>query len=194
MGKATFIALFICFVFFVPGVYAAYLSVDNFDDQVRPNNLGGDYGIWMLSWNDPTQSCHMNYDIAEKIGSWGASVKIRYDVDSDNKAACGFFTLLRGVDLRRFDRLIFYIKGDKEEGFTTRLQVEISTPTEVDRYLITGITEKWQKKVVPLSDFKISDWSNITKFAIVIEDNIVNQKVGAIYIDDIYFSDSERAM
>ncbi len=195
MKKVVFVFLFVCIVFSSIIAFADYLSVDTFDDGVRPNNLGGDYGIWSLDWDDATQGCHMHHDKLERLGSRGVSVKIIYDVNSKNKAACGFFTLLSGVDLSKFDRLIFYIKGDKKEGFTRSLEVEISSPTQVSRYLISGITDEWQRKVVPLVNFKrISDWSNITKFAIVIEDNNVTKKTGVIYIDDIYFSDSERAM
>lgn len=195
MKKIAFMFLFIYFIFFSTAAFADYLSVDTFDDEVRPNNLGGDYGIWSLDWDDATQGCRMHHNRLEKPDEYGASIKIVYDVDSENKAACGFFTLLGGVDLSEFDRLIFYIKGDKKEGFTRSLEVEISNPTEVSRYLVSDITEEWQRKAVPLSSFKrISDWSDITKFAIVIEDSNVTKKTGVIYIDDIYFSDSERAM
>ncbi len=195
MKKVVFVFLFVYVVFFASIAFTDYLSIDTFDDEVRPNNLGGDYGIWSLDWDDSTQSCRMYHDRFEKLNDRGASVKIVYDVDSKNKAACGFFTILSGVDLSEFNRLVFYIKGDEKQGFTESLEVEISNPTEVSRYLVNDITDKWQRKVIPLANFKrISDWSNITKFAIVIEDNNVTKKTGVIYIDDIYFSDSGRAM
>ncbi len=195
MKKVVFVFLFVYIVFFASLAFTDYLSIDTFDDGVRPNSLSGDYGIWSLDWNDSTQSCRMYHDRLEKSDDRGVSVRIVYDVDSENKAACGFFTLLGGVDLSKFDRLVFYIKGDKKQGFTKSLEVEISNPTEVSRYLVDDITDKWQRKMIPLVNFKrISDWSNITKLAIVIEDNNVTKKTGVIYIDDIYFSDSGRAM
>jgi len=193
--KIVFVFLFVYVVFFASPAFTDYLSIDTFDDEVRPNNLGGDYGIWSLDWDDSTQSCRMYHDRFEKSNNRGASVKIVYDVDSKNKAACGFFTLLGGADLSKFDRLVFYIKGDEKQGFTKSLEVEISSSTEVSRYLVDDITNEWQRKIIPLTNFKrISDWSNITKIAIVIEDNNVTKKTGVIYVDDIYFSDSERAM
>lgn len=196
MNKIVLIFIIFIFLFFVnQNLLADYLSVDTFDDQVRPNNLGGDYGPWALSWDDSFQHCTMRHDAIEKIDNWGASLKIRYDVDSNRKAACGFYAFLKDADLRKFDRLIFYIKGDNKEGYTENVMLEISTPNNVSRVHVTGITDQWQKIVVPFSDFReISDWSKVIKFAVVIEDDLVNEKTGTLYFDDIYFSDEERAM
>ena len=176
--------------------FAEYLSIDTFDDEtMSTNNLGGDCGCWIFRWDDPAQSCNIYYDQNEKIGEWGASLKLVYDVDSKKKAACGFYSLFKEVDLRPYDRLIFYVKGDKKKGFTRRFQVEIATTRWNQRVAVEGVTDKWQRIVIPLSEFKvIKDWSRVTKFAVVIEDNVVTDKTGVLYFDDIYFSDSERAM
>lgn len=192
------ILIFIIFVFLFcmsQNLLADYLSVDTFDDQVRPNNLGGDYGPWVLSWDDSPQSCTIEHDVTEKIDNRGASLKVKYDVDSKRKAACGFFAFLEDADLRKFDKLIFYIKGDIKEGYTQNIMVEISTSNNVSRVRVAGITDKWQKIAIPFSDFReISDWSRVNKFAVVIEDSFVSKKTGVLYFDDIYFSDEERVM
>lgn len=196
MRRIFFAVFIVSWIFFLKSAGAEYVSVDTFDDQAKPNNLGGDYGVWKINWEDPHQDCQMSYDRFEKVDKWGMALKIAYDVDSDAKAECGFFTVLgRGTDLRNYDRLIFYVKGDAKEGFTTQVEIEISSSVQTSVYLVTCISAEWQKKTIMLDNFKdIKDWSDINRVSLIIKDTTATEKKGVLYIDDIYFSDDEKVM
>ena len=175
------------------GAGAAILMVDNFDDGAKPNCLGGDSGSWVIDPNDPHQFCFDSFESYVRVGERGYSLKLVYDVDSPRPAANGFWTKLERSDLSGYDRLVFQVKGDKEEGFTTRFKVELKNDrNEVGSYLVTGVTDSWQKIIIPFAEFRgITDWKRMTELVIVFDGRRVDEREGVIYLDNIYFSDGE---
>jgi len=171
---------------------AGILKVGDFDSGEKPNNLGGDFGAWNKDPTDLTQMCTDSFSSEVKYGDKGYSLKLVYDVDSPNPAYNGFWTKLQNQDVTGYNELVFYVKGDEEKGFTTRFKVELKNPTQVSSFLVTGVTSEWQKVVIPLQKFKgITDWSQMSEFVVVFDDLTSNPKEGAIYIDDVYFSDGK---
>lgn len=168
--------------------WASTLLVDDFDRGEKPNALGGDYGAWNKDEADPTQSCVNAFDKASAYGGVGYSLKLDYDVDSPNPAYNGFWMKLQGADVSAYKKLSFYIKGDTARGFSPKIKLELKNGKEVGKYLLTGITDKWQRVSIPLSSFAgISDWSKLTEFVIVFDDLNSSPKVGTIYLDEIMF-------
>jgi len=171
---------------------AAILTVADFDSGEKPNNLGGDFGAWNKDETDLTQMCVDSFSSEVKYGDKGYSLKLVYDVDSPNPAYNGFWTKLQNQNLKDYKELVFFVKGDEENGFTPRFKVELKNPTQVASFLVTGVTSEWQKVVIPFQKFKgITDWSRMTEFVVVFDDLTSSPKEGIIYIDDIYFSDGK---
>ncbi len=58
---------------------------------------------------------------------------------------------------------------------------------------VKGITDEWQKIVLPLKEFVgLSNLQNMKELVIVFSDLNATQKEGIVYIDDIYFSRNEE--
>jgi hypothetical protein len=168
---------------------AAILLVDDFDDCAKPNAIGGNYGAWDKDPNDTTQTCIDSFDGDIKYGLAGYSLKLEYDVDSPNPAYNGFWMDLGSSDLRKYNSLVFYVKGDSVEGYTSQFNIELKNSVgEKGTYLVTGVTDRWQKVIVPFRKIdSITDWRNITQAVIVFDDLNCTDKDGVLYIDNITF-------
>ena len=164
------------------------IVVADFDSGEKPNNLDGDFGAWDRDPEDKTQWASDQFSQDERLGDDGYAVKISYDVDSPNTAFNGFWMKLAALDLRGFENLTFYVKGDEKDGYTTRFKVELKNRSEASRYLVRGVTTSWTKVTIPLDKFKdISQWDKMDEFVIVFDDMNVTKKTGSIYIDEVEF-------
>ena len=100
-----------------------------------------------------------------------------------------------GIDLTGYKYLIFYIKGDKRAGFSTRINVELKNKFQIGKLEVKGITDEWQKIVLPLEKFiGLTNLQNMKEIVIVFSDLNSTKKEGVIYIDDIYFSRGEESV
>lgn len=166
------------------------LVIADFDSGDKPNNIGGDFGSWDKDPNDETQFCQMAFEGDDALGNAsGYSVRLDYDVDSPNPAYNGFWMKLNGEDATAYNAVSFHIKGDAEKGFTKRVKLELKDMSnQPSPYIVTGITDKWQKITIPFEKFrKIKDWSAMNEFVVVFDDINSNPKAGTIYIDQITF-------
>ncbi|MFH1407089.1 MAG: carbohydrate binding domain-containing protein [Candidatus Omnitrophota bacterium] len=171
---------------------AAELIVADFDAGEKPNNLGGDMGMWDKDPNDTTMYARMAFVPDDALDNPdGYSLKMDYDIDSPNPAYNGFWMKLEGLDIETYKTLDLYVKGDKEQGYTKKFKIELKNATgEVGKYTVTGIGDGWEKISIPLEKFKaLKDKANMTEFVIVFDDMTSTKKVGTIYIDQIGFSD-----
>lgn len=166
---------------------AATLLVDDFDRGEKPNALGGDFGAWDKDPNDATQTASLSFDKANAFGGVGYSLKIDYDVDSPNPAYNGLWSKLEGADLRSYKKLTFYVKGDKEAGYTPAFKIELKNGKEVGRYVLKGVTDQWKRVSIPLSEFGLKDLRGMTEFVIVFDDVTADPKTGTIYLDEVAF-------
>ena len=173
------------------GAGAKELVVADFNSGDKPNNIGGDFGTWDKDPNDETQSVQMAFEGDDAAGeASGYSIRLDYDVDSPNPAYNGFWMKLNGEDATPYNAVNFYVRGDAEKPFTKRLKIELKDMSnQPSPYIITGITNKWQKFTVPFEKFrKVKDWSAMNEFVVVFDDINSNPKVGTIYIDHVTFS------
>ncbi len=109
-------------------------------------------------------------------------------MDSPYPASNGFWMKLQGIDIKKYKKLSFYVKGDKERGFTNQIKIELKNGGEVGKYLLHGVTDEWQRVVIPLKDFVgINTWTEMTEFVVVFDDVRATEKVGTIYLDEITF-------
>ena len=181
------------------------LLLDNFDSCSLGdrNLLGGRRGVWTEYPGDSESGITewINSDV--KYGG-RCALEIMYDVDSPRQAIVGYYFNLNDdsvkiQDLTPYTKIVFFIKGDQEKGFTTRFQIELrrlEQTKEGERFTITGITKLWQQFTVLFEHFRsfddfnpITDWSTIAELWLIFADDCVDQdkKSGKIYIDDIYF-------
>lgn len=169
------------------------ILVNDFDRKENFNNLGGAFGSWVVFYSDLNQHCRDEFS-NERAGDKGFGLKLDYDVDSPYSAYNGFFTNLMGIDLTGYNYLVFSIKGDKNIGYTTKINVELKNKFQIGKILVTGITDEWHRFVLPLGKFAgLINFNNMKELVIVFSDLNVTKKEGVVYIDDIYFSKDEPA-
>jgi hypothetical protein len=89
-----------------------------------------------------------------------------------------------------FDYLVLYLKGDNKTGFTRSLNIELKDKKNTGIYTIDGITDKWQKFLVPLNVFTNIDLSKVNYLCISFPSTVVTKKIGRVYVDNIYLSKS----
>lgn len=167
------------------------LVIADFDTGDKPNNLGGDFGVWNKDSEDETQGASLVFDPEDALGdASGYSIRLDYDVDSPNPAYNGFWMKLRGLDAMRYNTLTFYIRGDKKAGYTNRVKIELKDQVnKPSAYVVSNITDAWQKVSIPFDKFRrITDWASLNEFVVVFDDVNSKPKTGAIYIDQIGLS------
>jgi len=167
------------------------LAVADFNKPGSSSNIGSAFGTWDKDPNDVTQSCRMKFVKDDAIGSKeGMSVRLEYDVDSPNPAYNGFWLKLDNADTSNYRILHFYIRGDAQTGFTSRIKIEIKDKKGgKDTHVVENISEKWQKISIPLKPDR-SIKKQLLEFTIVFDDVTSRPKQGAILIDEIEFSGS----
>jgi hypothetical protein len=167
------------------------LVISDFDTGDKPNNIGGDFGAWDKDPNDDTQGTVMSFEPEDALGDQaGYAIKLDYDVDSPNPAYNGFWMKLNGEDATPYNAISFYVKGSAEKGFTKRIKIELKDMgNKPSPYIVSGITEEWQKIVIPFDKFRrITDWAHMNEFVVVFDDVNSSPKTGAVYVDHVAFT------
>ncbi len=206
-----FSILCLCILISSSFLYSKKILLDNFDDAILTNHIGGANNTWINNPNDKTIVCNATSEPEIK----GSSLRLAYDIDSaltylsnadyyildysdysiigfasqiPHTAFCGYYFLLRNADLSPYRYLVFYVRGNEEAGYTRRFKIELKTKNQTSSYIIDGVTNKWKRFVIPLNVFeKILNWQNITELTIVLNE-IVTDKKGILYFDDFYFT------
>lgn len=166
------------------------LVIADFDTGDKPNNLGGDFGSWNKDPEDSTQSCAITFEMDDALQDpAGYALKIDYDVDSPNPAYNGVWMKLNGQDVSEYSFLSFYVRGEGLRNYTKRIKLELKDSEQNNSpYLVSGITESWQKIQVPLDRFKkVKNWKAIEEFVIVFDDRNSSPKQGTLLVDQIAF-------
>ena len=167
------------------------IVIADFNTGDKPSNIGGDFGSWDKDPNDETQGCKMSFESSDALGDEaGYSIRLDYDVDSPNPAYNGFWMKLNNLDATAYHTLNFYIRGDAQKGYTKRVKIELKdTSNQPSQYIITGVTDQWQKISIPFEKFKrVTNWNALNEFVVVFDDINSNPKAGTIYVDQVTFS------
>lgn len=198
-------------VFLPLTVSAAPILVDNFNEAKTENALGGATGAW-YDPEDPSIYCKTEFDDKVFFGPSGRSLRLDYNIKSQrenvniqtndspsfpvtkgNAAFNGYYSILPPQNLTHHTHLILWAKGDGERGFSRSFKIEIKDGlnTTYAGYKVTGLTDQWQRYVIPLRSFNdIKDWTQIKEFVVVFAADTVNRKDGVMYLDDIYFAEN----
>lgn len=164
------------------------LLVADFNSGQNVSNIGAKFGAWDKDPADATQTCQISFSDEEKVGSIGKSLVIRYDVESPNAAYNGIWMQLNNSDVTKYTKLVFYIKGDAKEGFTSTLKIELKSASSVGKKMVS-VNDAWQKVEIPFSELDgLSETDRIlTEFTMVFDDVNSKPKEGLIYLDSVYF-------
>ena len=187
----------------IPGspLLAADLMVDSFENSGH-TDIGTDIGTWNYNPGDPNQGCTIDIvpskEVMGKEGVETHVLKISYSVASPLPAFNGVYIKLSNGDLTSYDEMSMLVKGDREKGFTTKFKVELKNiKGERAVYLVKGITDQWQKLVIPMEELKvlasISDWTKMKEIIFTFDDITADKRQGVLYVDDIMFSKKEQS-
>ena len=163
----------------------------NFDDKAEVNTVGGQFGAFDADPNDSNAYIRYKFKKDKTLHNKGYNLYVKYDVDSPKTAFNGIWTKLNNINIKKFNAFTITIKGDSKAKFNSFFKIEVKTTKGLISATVDGITDKWQKIVIPFEDFDGDvdefDFSRISEFTIVFEDWKFKEKVGAYYIDDIGF-------
>lgn len=205
-------ASFLLFIALWPAaVFPAPILLDNFNEAKKENALGGATG----GWYDPDDtSIFVKADFDEKVffGHSGKSLRLEYNIESKrqnvslstfdtvsvpttkgNQAFNGYYSIFAPKNLSTQNFLCLWVKGDPDVGFSRSFKIEVKDGlvSYYSGYKVTGVTDQWQKFVIPLRSFTdVQDWSAVKEFVIVFSADSVNRLQGALNVDDIYFAES----
>lgn len=151
-------------------------------------------GSWNKGFASHIRGCKRSFDSKNRRGDTGFAMKLKYNVDSKTPVYNEYNIALPNIDASGYDNISLWVKGNPKEGHTTVFKVMIENASgQTGHYYVTNVAEQWQEAIIPLARFKgITDLSGLTKFAIVIEDKIASDKIGAIFIDDIKLTRNNR--
>ncbi|HBU70479.1 MAG TPA: hypothetical protein DEE98_08895 [Elusimicrobia bacterium] len=164
------------------------LTVADFDNGRKSDNLGGEIGPWDKDPADKTQGCRVDYSV-DSMPEYGKCVKINYDVDSPNAAFNGFYMKLGGLDASAFEKFSFWIKGDPKKF---KMELKNDSGESASTY-ITGCSAEWQRMELPFSSLKtLKNRSGLTELVIVFEDDHTRPKTGSLYLDEVILVKPEK--
>jgi len=183
------------------------LLIEDFESGEPVNLAGGARGDWNVTPDDPDTSVQI--EIAQRLGAGGSgnALKVNYRLNTDAAAKVGFWTQLKNLDARRYDHLVFDVRGD-EQGHTDVFVVELKKYKDEQRvdkirgsHVVRGVTSKWQTVSIPLHLFTgLFDQTNpavwrspslaqkdLDELVVTLENRRVSQKIGALYFDNFKF-------
>lgn len=121
-------------------------------------------------------------------------MRVEYAFEGENRMQASFAVDLGDLDASAYDHVELRLKGDDATGFSPAMKIGFRRPkADLPRLMqdgtavITGISGKWQRIVVPLNRMAgITDWKHLRAFFVSLESRRVGQaKRGAYEIDDV---------
>jgi len=153
-------------------VNATALLITGFDNS---DSFG--YGTWTSNTKDKALVIVGVKDPKTKVGKSGASYKIIYNVSSRNPGYVGFYVNLSTLNLNKFSKLSFWIKGDKKLGYPKKIAVVFKSGSKM-----IPVTADWKKIEIDLKEFGKGGEQELD---FIIDNGWADVKTGAIYIDKI---------
>jgi Carbohydrate binding domain (family 11) len=169
---------------------AAKISMDNFNASSKQNSLGGFTG----TFGGTGGFCLESYQKGSAFGAGedggGNILKLVYNV---NNGYAGYYSKLNNVDLTKYHRVTFAVKGAKGgEVFEIELgDGSVSSKVDIRDYLPYGASTTWQKVSIPFKAFtEVRNWQKMKgNFAIVFEQYLGTPTNSTLYVDSINFEE-----
>ncbi len=167
----------------------AKLIMDNFNENSKHNRFGGFTG----TFGGTGGFCLESYQKGSAFvtGEAGGSIlKLVYNV---NNGYAGYYSKLNGVNLTKYHRVTFVVKGAKGgEVFEIELgDGSAASKIDIRDYLPYGASTTWQKVSIPFKAFaEVKNWQKMTgNFAIVFEQYLGTPTNSTLYVDSINFEE-----
>lgn len=115
-------------------------------------------------------------------------LRLVYNFKEGSPQVENFSLYFPNINIEDYGALKFSIRGS---GYNSPRILKVSLENkkkEKSAYYFEGITNKWQKIIIPLSEFpQITDWTNITTLSFIIEAWNTDNQNGSVLIDDVSF-------
>ncbi|MDD5756067.1 MAG: carbohydrate binding domain-containing protein [bacterium] len=167
----------------------AKMILDNFDQISQVNATGGFGNVF----GGTGGFCLRSYQQGNSAGTGeenGYILKLVYNVKN---GYAGYYRKLNGLDLNKYHRIAFYVKGAKGgEVFEVELgDGSASYKVDVREYLPYGASTAWQKVSIPLTAFTdVKNWDKMQgNFAIIFEQYLGIPNNSTLYVDNITFEE-----
>ncbi len=162
-------------------------------NQGLGNDLVRGGTAWKTNPGDSKSAVQFRLQSSHTRGESGNALYLSYTLNPTKAATNGFRLYLKGLDASAYDHLEFWVKGDRRKGFADAFKVEFKRPypdgsgvMEKGSYVVTGITDDWQRIRVPLNFMNgIKDWTNLKEFNIIFQSRRAAVRAGAYYLDDV---------
>ncbi len=168
---------------------SAKLILDNFNDSSKRNILGGYTGTFGGTGGFCLES-YQKGNASNVYEEGGYILKLVYNV---NNGYAGYYSKLNGVDLTKFRRVSFYVKGAKGgEVFEIELgDGENASKVDIREYLPYGASTTWQRVSIPLKAFTdVKNWTQMNgNYAVVFEQYLGTPTNSTLYIDNVIFEE-----
>lgn len=165
------------------------MVMDNFNESSKRNTLGGFTG----TFGGTGGFCLESYQKGSSAGAGedgGSILKLVYNV---NNGYAGYYSKLNGLDLTKYRRVTFNVKGAKGgEVFEIELgDGLVAAKIDIRDFLPYGASTTWQKVSIPLKAFTdVKNWNQMKgNFAIVFEQYLGTPTNSTLYVDNITFEE-----
>ena len=115
-------------------------------------------------------------------------IRISYNLNDPYPQSEAFTLMVPHMDVSKYHQLNLAIRGMAEDSLGAVKIVVTNERNEKAAYFLQNIRSSWQKFNIPFTELNITDWTNITNVAIILESWNVSSKKGTVLIDDISFS------
>ncbi|MBN2445501.1 MAG: DUF3131 domain-containing protein [Phycisphaerae bacterium] len=159
------------------------VAIDDFErPDIGTNLVGGATDCWTRDKADETVSVKLRRDETDIDGTRGGCLRVDYDVDSPNPAYGGLTLNLAHVDGSGCNALRLRARGLPDR---TKIELHGRGGSGAVRAHVKDPTQ-WSTIELRYRDFGlITDWSDLDRLVIVLEDNASKPKVGTVWLDDI---------
>ncbi len=162
------------------------LVIDDFNDGIMGNNLGGGTGVMSPEGKfDPTAEL-----ISVKEHVYEGNYALKVDYDFPESKWCGIWNILtsnnRYLGFKGFTDLRFFVKGTGKEKF--KIELKDADDRQQSVYIQSlelfkdGLDDQWREAVIPLGEFSLIDTTALKEINIVFD---TNPRKGTLYIDYI---------
>jgi hypothetical protein len=117
-----------------------------------------------------------------------APVKLSYSVGGDYPQVKDLKIALPVADATKFARINMSLKADAGGNPGMLKLVLTNDRAEQAVYYLQGITSRWQDYAIPFGELDLTDWRSLRDISFVVEAWNAQQTRGAVYIDNISFS------
>ena len=196
------VIVFLGWILSVTGVFGESASPTALEQHLIEdfNKVPIDGEIWHTYPRAPGNSIRFRLDASERQGERGHSLHLSYTFASAKAAEIGFRLKLPALDASAYDHLVFWVKGDKRQGFATSFKVEFKRPEpnvpglkEKGSFVVTGVIDAWRRVWVPLNFMTgLRQWTELTDLVISFHSRRSAIKQGAYYFDEIVLLKTDR--